>query len=50
MLTVNAGDPDVTLNSDEASALGTTVNLVKGGEGRMIVSTDLAGQNWKGSI
>ena len=29
VITVAAGDPDVTLNADDATALGTTVNLVK---------------------
>ena len=50
VITVAAGDPDVTLNADDATALGTTVNLVKKGEGRLIVSTDLSAQNWKGAV
>ena len=50
VITVAAGDPDVTLNADDATALGTSVNLVKKGEGRLIVSTDLSAQNWKGAV
>ena len=50
VITVAAGDPDVTLNADDATALGTTVNLVKKGDGRLIVSTDLSAQNWKGAV
>ena len=50
VITVAAGDPDVTLNADDATALGMTVNLVKKGDGRLIVSTDLSAQNWKGAV
>ncbi len=50
VITVAAGDPDVTLNADDATALGTTVNLVKKGDGRLIVSTDLSAQSWKGAV
>ena len=46
VITVNAGDADETLTSADIAALGTTVNLVKRGEGRLIIESDLAG--WVG--
>ena len=49
-ITVAAGDPDVTLNSDDVTALGTSTTLIKKGNGRLIIDTDLATAGWDGEI
>lgn len=48
VITVAAGAADVTLNSDDVTALGSNVNLVKKGEGRLVIDRDLAG--WVGEL
>lgn len=39
---------DVTLNTDDIAALGTGVSLVKQGEGRLVIASDLVG--WTGEL
>lgn len=48
VITVAADAADVTLNGDDVSALGSNVNLVKKGEGRLVIARDLAG--WVGEL
>lgn len=47
VVTVAAGG-DVTLDADDAAALGTAVDLVKRGAGRLVLATDLKAQGWAG--
>lgn len=47
VVTVAAG-VDVTLDADDAAALGTAVDLVKRGAGRLVLATDLKAQGWAG--
>ena len=49
-ITVAAGDPDVTLNSDDVTALGASTTLIKKGKGRLIIDTNLANAGWDGEI
>ena len=46
---VKEGDPDVTLNPDDVSALGADNTLVKMGKGRLIINCDL-GATYDGEI
>ena len=52
-INVAAGNPDVTLNDEDVAALGTgagSLDLVKTGKGRLIISTDLNTKGWDGLI
>lgn len=48
VITVADGDM-VTLNADDVAALGTSLNLVKKGAGRLDVAREI-GSSWKGSV
>ena len=48
VVTVAADAADVTLNGDDVSALGSNVNLVKKGEGRLVIDRDLVA--WVGEL
>ena len=52
-INVAAGNPDVTMNDEDVAALGTgasSLDLVKTGKGRLIISTDLNTKGWDGLI
>lgn len=49
-ITVAAGDADVTLNSDDITALGASTTLIKKGKGRLIIDSNLASAGWDGEI
>ena len=48
-VTVAAGT-DVTLSAEDAAALGTDVDLVKRGAGRLVIATNLRAQGWAGEL
>ena len=48
-ITVAAGT-DLTLNSDDVTALGASTTMIKKGGGRLIIDTDLASAGWDGEI
>ncbi|MDO4367073.1 MAG: hypothetical protein Q4D70_09775, partial [bacterium] len=49
VVTVAAGT-DVTLSAEDAAALGTDVDLVKRGAGRLVIATNLKAQGWAGEL
>ena len=49
VITVAAGT-DVTLSAEDAAALGTDVDLVKRGAGRLVIATNLKAQGWAGEL
>lgn len=49
VVTVVAG-ADVTLSAEDAAALGTGVDLVKRGAGRLVIATNLKVQGWAGEL
>ena len=49
VVTVAAG-ADVTLSAEDAAALGTDVDLVKRGAGRLVIATNLKAQGWAGEL
>lgn len=45
-----AAGTDVTLSAEDAAALGTGVDLVKRGAGRLVIATNLKTQGWAGEL
>ena len=45
-----AAGTDVTLSAEDAAALGTGVDLVKRGAGRLVIATNLKAQGWAGEL
>ena len=45
-----AAGTDVTLSAEDAVALGTGVDLVKRGAGRLVIATNLKAQGWAGEL
>ena len=49
-ITVNAGDPDKTLEASDIAGLGASDNLVKEGGGRLIIDSAVFGASWSGAV
>lgn len=47
---ITVSGADVTLSAEDITALGTSVDLVKRGEGRLIINTNLKSKNWAGEL
>ena len=49
-ITVDASDPDKTLEAADIAALGASDNLVKKGTGRLVIDSGLFDSSWTGAV